>query len=96
MLIELQRVDGQLQVHVDGALLSPAPSQQLFNHSRGFDCGYRGSGPAQLALALLLAAGVDGPTAVRLHQLFKEELVTEWDPPMLIDYDVAGWALAMR
>lgn len=36
-------------------LLSPQPSQALRNHSPdGFEWGYAGSGPSQLALAILL------------------------------------------
>jgi Family of unknown function (DUF6166) len=44
----------------------------LYNHSpTGFEWGYGGSGPAQLALALLAHATGDGELAVRLHQDFK-------------------------
>jgi len=43
------------QVHLDGELLDPRPSQKLRNHSPdGFNWGYAGSGPAQLALAIML------------------------------------------
>src|SRR5204863_5783137 len=46
-------------VTMDGALLRPGRSQRVINHSPdGFAWGYGGSGPAQLALAILLAAGV--------------------------------------
>lgn len=42
-------------VYVDGDWLDPAPSQAIYNHSPdGFMWGYGGSGPSQLALALLL------------------------------------------
>lgn len=42
-------------VLLDGKLLSPLPSQLLHNHSPdGFNWGYGGSGPSQLALAVLL------------------------------------------
>jgi hypothetical protein len=44
----------------------------LFNHSpTGFEWGYGGSGPAQLALAILADLTGDGALAVRLHQKFK-------------------------
>ena len=50
----------------------------LFNHSpTGFEWGYAGSGPAQLALALLADALADGTTAVALHQRYKFEVVAE-------------------
>lgn len=43
----------------------------LYNHSpAGFAWGYGGSGPAQLALALL-ADVLDDGEALKLHQLFK-------------------------
>ena len=43
------------QVKINGKILSPAKSQKVRNHSPdGFAWGYGGSGPAQLALAILL------------------------------------------
>jgi hypothetical protein len=60
-------------------ILQLAPSLELVNHSPdGFNWGYSGSGPAQLALALLLDVLEDGDKAVRLHQLFKERVVANW------------------
>jgi hypothetical protein len=48
----------------------------LFNHSpTGFSWGYGGSGPAQLALALIADALGDDDIAVRLHQKFKFKVV---------------------
>ena len=44
-------------VMVGDRMLSPVRSQQVVNHSPdGFNWGYSGSGPAQLALAILLEA----------------------------------------
>ena len=59
--------------------LDPKPSQELWNHSPdGFQWGYGGSGPAQLALALLLdATGASAP-AVHWHQRFKFSIVAKW------------------
>jgi hypothetical protein len=43
------------EVFLDGEYLDPAPSQKEWNHSPdGFNWGYGGSGPAQLALAVIL------------------------------------------
>lgn len=43
------------EVWLDGHRLDPAPSQKYRNHSPdGFNWGYGGSGPAQLALAIML------------------------------------------
>lgn len=56
-------------VLVNGQRLDPGPSQRVSNPSPdGFAWGYGGSGPAQLALALLLHEGVRSEAAVRLHQ----------------------------
>lgn len=63
-------------VTVNGAPLSPAVSQRAFNHSPdGFNWGYSGSGPAQLALSLLLLAIPDTCMAIRLHQGFKRDVI---------------------
>lgn len=44
------------EVFLDGKPLNPAPSQKIYNHSPdGFNWGYGGSGPAQLALAIMLS-----------------------------------------
>jgi hypothetical protein len=54
-------------------LLDPKPSQKVWNHSPdGFNWGYGGSGPAQLALAILLRLAPE-TIAVRHHQKFKED-----------------------
>ena len=46
---------GSRRVWLNGAELLPARSQKIRNHSPdGFAWGYGGSGPAQLALAILL------------------------------------------
>lgn len=52
--------------------LDPRPSQLLRNHSPdGFEWGYAGSGPAQLALAILLDYGGDEELALAHYQAFK-------------------------
>lgn len=64
----------------------------LWNHSpTGFEYGYGGSGPAQLALALLADALGDDERAVRLHQQFKWRYVAtrpRWDPWSMTDEQV--------
>lgn len=60
-------------------VIDPRGSQAVWNHSpAGFNWGYQGSGPAQLALALLLDAGLPDDIAVRLHQDFKRSFVSKW------------------
>lgn len=84
-------------IYLDGRLLTPQRSQAVWNHSPdGFNWGYGGSGPAQLALAILLAAGLDDQRAVLLHQAFKWALVATWPQGegFVCDVDVAGWVAA--
>lgn len=70
---------GGLVVTKDGKELSPKLSQMLWNHSPdGFQWGYGGSGPAQLALALLLDATKDSKLSLEKHQAFKREFVAGW------------------
>jgi len=55
------------------------PRHDLRNHSPdGFAWGYGGSGPAQLALAIL-ADALDDREATRLYQRFKFDVVGRWD-----------------
>jgi len=65
-------------VTVDGHPLNPR--LDLWSHSpTGFEWGYLGSGPAQLALALLADHLNDDEEAVRLHQEFKQVVVANLD-----------------
>lgn len=60
-------------------LLSPQPSRKVHDHSpTGFEWGYGGSGPAQLALALVLDATGDAEVAERSYQWFKWAAVAMW------------------
>jgi hypothetical protein len=71
-------------VTVDGRPLNPR--LDLWDHSpSGFEWGYGGSGPAQLALALLADHLGDDREAVKLHQDFKRALVA--------DLQYGGWTL---
>lgn len=68
------------EVTIDGIPLSPKKSQEVFNHSPdGFSWGYRGSGPAQLALALLMEI-TDGEEANGYHHDFKWDIIAPLPP----------------
>jgi len=68
----------QVRVTVNGHVLDPRPSQQLINHSPdGFNWGYGGSGPSQLALAILLDHFHDPILARKYYQDFKWELISK-------------------
>jgi hypothetical protein len=72
--------------HGNIRFLDPQVSLRLFNHSpTGFEWGYAGSGPAQLALAILADLLGDAAEALRLHQEFKFLVVAR------LPYD--GWEL---
>lgn len=67
-------------------VLSPNRSQLIWNHSPdGFNWGYGGSGPAQLALALLLDVFDDAELAQLHYQSFKATVIAslptdgEWE-----------------
>lgn len=81
------------EVRVDGKALDPRPSQKVFNHSPdGFAWGYGGSGPAQLALAILLDHGLNKEQAIALHQRFKAaHLATLPKGPFRLDVDLNVW-----
>ena len=84
---------GPQAVYRNDALLDPKPSQKLYNHSPdGFNWGYEGSGPAQLALALLLDATGDTNIALSYHQSFKRDVVAKWGKRWHItDKDIKTW-----
>ena len=82
--------EGKRQNHVVLVTVNGRPLDSrldLWNHSEtGFEWGYGGSGPAQLALALLADHLSDDDEAVRLHQGFKFAVVAKLPH--------AGWTLA--
>lgn len=84
-------VGEEVEVTVDGDaldkrydLLSASPS--------GFEWAYGGSGPAQLAIALL-AHAIEDETACRYYQRFKQEVVAELpeDGWRLTSDDIETW-----
>lgn len=84
---------GALTVRIDGHRLTPTRSLKVWNHSpTGFNVGYGGSGPAQLALAILLEAGLPDDEASTLHQKFKWEFLATIEAPFTLSLDVAAWA----
>ena len=69
----VEKQPGQEQV-------TPEQSLELANHSpSGFSWGYSGSGPAQLALALLLDYTGDEDVALAHYTAFKNRVVSQLD-----------------
>lgn len=68
--------DNWYQTWKDGETFSPSRSLKIRNHSPdGFAWGYEGSGPAQLALGILLEC-TDRATAELLYQDFKRSVIS--------------------
>ena len=62
-------------VWVNGKFLDPKHSQKVYNHSPdGFEWGYGGSGPSQLALAICLEL-FNAKVAQEIYQRFKLEQI---------------------
>lgn len=71
-----RRLGHVAEVAVEGHPLNPR--LDLVNYSpSGFEWGYGGSGPAQLALALLSDHLANDTEAVSLHQEFKRVVVAQ-------------------
>lgn len=72
------RIEGVCHVRKETHPLSPRWSLSIRNHSpAGFNWGYQGSGPAQLALALLLEE-TTVEEARHFYQDFKRTVVSHW------------------
>ncbi len=75
MKIRLKGVLQTGQVWLNGKPLPLKPSLKLRNHSpTGFSWGYLGSGPSQLALAVMLAL-YRAERALDCYMRFKEEVI---------------------
>lgn len=76
-------------VEVDGKTSTLAARLDLRSHSpTGFDWGYGGSGPAQLALAILADALGNDEVAEEIHQTFKSRVVA--------GLPAEGWRLTLE
>ena len=88
----------QATVLIDGVIRSPNRSQHLKNHSpTGFEWGYDGSGPSQLALALMLEAGLSDDEALGSYMRFKFAVIASLDwEDSLSGAEVLDWIEANR
>jgi hypothetical protein len=76
------------QVFINGIELSPTRSQLIVNHSPdGFEWGYGGSGPAQLALAIALEL-VDENRAREMYQSFKQQFIARLEQGKDFELDI--------
>lgn len=76
-------------------LITPQESWRYFKYSNGFEWGYAGSGPAQLALAILLDFTRDSQTACLLHHKFKRDYVAGWEQQgfSITGAEIAAWLM---
>ena len=82
-------------------ILRPERSQAVKNHSPdGFNWGYAGSGPAQLALAMLLEVTNDEAKALAHYQDFKFQVIagiasqtTNWE---IEEQNILAWLEAQE
>ena len=74
-------------------LLSVEPSQKVVNHAPGFQWGYAGSGPSQLALAIILDYTKGNVQMAKdFYQRFKFEFVAKWDESWSItETEIHNW-----
>jgi hypothetical protein len=75
--------------------LLPGKSQKMRNHSPdGFMWGYHGSGPAQLALAVMLEF-LPEEKAQGIYQKFKGEVIAalDKDKDFDIEIDITKWLI---
>lgn len=80
MIWYLNHAQVKTEVHVfntvDRSLVRLNPRRDLVNHSPdGFAWGYEGSGPAQLALAILADHLKDDDRALAIYQQFKRMVI---------------------
>jgi len=80
-------------VTLNGQALDPIESQKVIIHSAdGFSWGYGGSGPAQLALAVLLQI-TEEKIALKNYQDLKWDIIAklELDSPFEINFDATKY-----
>ena len=89
-IVEVTKSDGNVTD------LDPKRSQAIVNlNSDGFNWGYDGCKPAQLALAILLDVTNDASIALGHYQAFKDACVRHWsDTWELSSETVRTWLIA--
>ena len=90
-IITIEGVISTREVTLNGDRLDPSESQAVINHSPdGFNWGYGGSGPAQLALAILIEV-MGQERALMEYQNFKDEHVAKWiQEDFFVEIEVDG------
>lgn len=92
MTFHLQGSAQSREVYLNGIRLVPEKAQSLYNHSPdGFNWGYSGSGPSQLALSVLFEITDDKVFIIQHYHMFRDKIIAELpqgkDFSVNIDYD---------
>ena len=82
-------------VFVDDQELSLDASIKLRDHSLAPEWGYRGSGPTQLALAILLDVTANPDLALAQHQSFRDEFIApaNFEGFVITELEISQWLL---
>jgi len=70
------RTNDKLLLFVDDRVVKLKPSLEAWNKSSKFDAGYPGEAPAQSAIGILLHVLKDKKIAIRLHNKFRDEFLS--------------------
>lgn len=81
------------QVYVDETLLDPEPSRLLYDHAPDFEWGYGGSGPSQLALAILYDVTLTKDISLEQYQAFKNEFLmyAPYEGFVILELQIRDW-----
>ena len=81
------------EVYLNGHKLDIRQSQKRINHSpTGFSWGYGGSGPAQLALAVMMKMLEGNEEYIKDYQKFKFDVIARLpQKPCSLEMDFTGW-----
>lgn len=79
-----------IKVYIEEKFLDPKESQAIENHSPdGFNWGYGGSGPAQLALGLMLKFTDEKEMALQIYQAFKWDVIANQPEDQDLNLEIA-------
>ncbi len=97
MKVKISGIKDSREVFIDGRAIDPAVSRSVRNHSpTGFNWGYYGDGPAQLALGILLEF-TDESTALEFYRDFKEEVIEKLpEEDFEVELDLEKWLQQMN
>lgn len=89
-MLKIRGKSSDNRVFINDEELDPKPSQVVYNHSPdGFAWGYGGSGPSQLALAILLKLTGDEEISLAKYMTFKWQFVATLPPNFEMEFESA-------